>query len=628
MRKKQFKTESKKLLDMMVNSIYTHKEIFLRELISNASDALDKLYFRSLTDSTVTLARSDYQINIVCDKENRILRIIDNGCGMTEDELESNLGTIAKSGSFEFKRDNEQGEEVDVIGQFGVGFYSAFMVADKIQVKTRVFGESTAHLWESEGADGYVVSECEKDSFGTEVILYIKEDTDEEKYSDFLEQMRIRSLIRKYSDYIRYPIKMEVTKSRKKDGDDSEYETVKEIETLNSMVPLWKKDQKDVSSEEYNSFYKEKYYDYLPPARVISQKSEGTATFTALMFIPEKAPFGYYSGEYKRGLELYSSGVMIMECCEELLPEYFGFVKGLVDSQDLSLNISREMLQHDRQLKVIARAIEKKIKSELEKMMSQDREKYEKLFDAFGLQLKFGIYSDYGMHKDVLKDLILFRSSLGEKKYVSLKEYVSGMKEGQSEIYYAAGESIEKIEMLPKVEAMKAKGYEILYLTDDIDEFALKVLEKYDDKEFKNVTQATADLLGEDDKEKIEKVNEEQKELLDFIKKAVGEVDAVKFTLSLTKHPACLSSEGELSIEMEKVLRKNPEARVGAPKASLTLEINANHKIADTLKSLYSTDKEKLKKYARLLYHQACLVGGVSIENPGEMCELISEIMV
>ena len=628
MRKKQFKTESKKLLDMMVNSIYTHKEIFLRELISNASDALDKLYFRSLTDSTVTLARSDYQINIVCDKENRILRIIDNGCGMTEDELESNLGTIAKSGSFEFKRDNEQGEEVDVIGQFGVGCYSAFMVADKIQVKTRVFGESTAHLWESEGADGYVVSECEKDSFGTEVILYIKKDTDDEKYSDFLEQMRIRSLIRKYSDYIRYPIKMEVTKSRKKDGGDSEYETVKEIETLNSMVPLWKKDQKDVSSEEYNSFYKEKYYDYLPPARVISQKSEGTATFTALMFIPEKAPFGYYSGEYKRGLELYSSGVMIMECCEELLPEYFGFVKGLVDSQDLSLNISREMLQHDRQLKVIARAIEKKIKSELEKMMSQDREKYEKLFDAFGLQLKFGIYSDYGMHKDVLKDLILFRSSLGEKKYVSLKEYVSGMKEGQSEIYYAAGESIEKIEMLPKVEAMKAKGYEILYLTDDIDEFALKVLEKYDDKEFKNVTQATTDMLGDDDKKKVEEENEKQKELLGFIKDAVGEVDAVKFTLSLTKHPACLSSEGELSIEMEKVLRKNPEARVGTPKASLTLEINANHKIADTLKSLYSTDKEKLKKYARLLYHQACLVGGVSIENPGEMCELISEIMV
>lgn len=627
MRKKQFKTESKKLLDMMVNSIYTHKEIFLRELISNASDALDKLYFRSLTDASITLGRSDYQINIVCDKEKRTLTIIDNGCGMTEDELENNLGTIAKSGSFEFKRDNEQGEDIDVIGQFGVGFYSAFMVADKIQVKTRVFGESAAHLWESEGADGYTVSECEKSSFGTEVILYIKKDTDDEKYSDFLEEMRIRALVRKYSDYIRYPIKMEISKSRPKEGSDKEYETVKEIETLNSMVPLWKKDQKDVSSDEYNSFYRERYYDYLPPAKVITQKSEGTATFNALMFIPEKAPFGYYSGDYKSGLELYSSGVMIMECCEDLLPDYFGFVKGLVDSQDLSLNISREMLQHDRQLKVIAKAIEKKVKSELEKMMSSDREKYEKFFDAFGLQLKFGIYSDYGMHKDVLKDLILFRTSLGEKKYVSLKEYVSAMKDGQNEIYYASGDSVEKIEMLPQVEAIKAKGYEILYLTDDIDEFAIKVLEKYDEKEFKNVTSVSTDLIGDEEKESLKKKNEEWAELLDFIKDSVPGIEKARFTLGLTKHPACLSSEGELSIEMEKVLKKNPEARIGLPKASLTLEINANHKVAEKLTFLYKNDKETLKKYSKLLYHSACLIGGISIENPGEVCELISELM-
>ena len=612
---------------MMVNSIYTHKEIFLRELISNASDALDKLYFRSLTDSSITLGRADYRIDIVCDKENRTLTVSDNGCGMTPDELESNLGTIAKSGSFEFKRDNEQGEDIDVIGQFGVGFYSAFMVADKIQVKTRVFGDSTAHIWESEGADGYTVSECEKESFGTEIILYIKKDTDDEKYSDFLTEMRIKSLVKKYSDYIRYPIRMEVTKSRLKEGSDKEYETVKETETLNSMVPLWKKDAKDVSSEEYNAFYTEKYYDYLPPARVITQKSEGTATFNALMFIPERAPFGYYGGDYKRGLELYSSGVMIMECCEELLPEYFGFVKGIVDSQDLSLNISREMLQHDRQLKVIAKAIEKKIKSELEKMMSADRDKYEKLFDAFGLQLKFGIYSDYGMHKDVLKDLILFRTSLGEKKYVSLKEYVSNMKDGQGAIYYASGESVEKIEMLPQLEAIKAKGYEVLYLTDDIDEFALKVLEKYDDKEFKNVTAAASDLGGDEEKAKIEKENEDNKELLDFIKDAVGGIEKAKFTSALAKHPVCLSSEGELSIEMEKVLRRNPEAK-GMPKAALTLEINSNHKIAKVLKELYTSDKEKLSKYAKILYHTACLIGGVSVENPGEMCELVSELLV
>ena len=499
MKKKQFKTESKKLLDMMIGSIYTHKEIFLRELISNASDALDKLYFRSLTDSSVALSRSDYAINISVDKNERVLKISDNGCGMTAEELENNLGTIAKSGSFEFKRDNGAVEDVDVIGQFGVGFYSAFMVADRIRVRSKVYGAEIGHVWESEGADGYTVDECVKENFGTEITLYIKEDGEEEKYSEFLEEYRIRGLVKKYSDYIRYPIKMAITRSKKKE-DSEEYESVTEIETLNSMVPLWKRAASDVSADEYKAFYTEKFYDFEAPARVISQKSEGTATFTALMFIPQHAPFNYYTKEYEKGLELYSSGVMIMEKCADLLPDYFGFVRGLVDSSDLSLNISREMLQHDRQLKVMAKAIEKKIKSELEKMMASERDKYEKVFDAFGLQLKYGLYSDYGMHKDVLQDLLLFHSS-GEGKYVSLKEYVDGMKSEQKDIYYAAGESIERIEMLPQVEAVKAKGFEVLYLTDDVDEFALKMLGKYADKEFKNVTAEALDLATEDEKE-------------------------------------------------------------------------------------------------------------------------------
>ena len=482
MKKKQFKTESKKLLDMMINSIYTHKEIFLRELISNASDAIDKLYFRSLTDSSVMLSRSDYQINLSADKSARTLTITDNGCGMSAEELENNLGTIAKSGSFDFKKNNEQGEEIDVIGQFGVGFYSAFMVADKITVRSKIYGDSVAHVWESAGADGYTIEECEKATFGTEIILYIKEDTEDAKYSDFLEEYKLRSLVKKYSDYIRYPIKMEVTRSRKKEETD-EYESYTEIETLNSMVPLWKKSSSEVSDDEYRSFYTEKFYDYEAPAKVITQKSEGTATYSALLFIPSHAPFNYYTKDYEKGLELYSSGVMIMEKCADLLPDYFGFVKGIVDSADLSLNISREMLQHDRQLKVIAKAIEKKIKSDLEKMMEADREKYEKLFDAFGLQLKYGVYSDYGMHADVLKDLLLFHSSR-ERKYVSLKEYVDAMSEEQKFIYYASGESRERIEMLPQVESMKSRGFEVLYLTDDIDEFAIKVLDKYADKEF------------------------------------------------------------------------------------------------------------------------------------------------
>ena len=625
MKKKQFKTESKKLLDMMINSIYTHKEIFLRELISNASDALDKLYFRSLTDTSVALSRSDYAINIIRDKEAGTLTIIDNGCGMSAEELENNLGTIAKSGSFEFKRDNEQGEDVDVIGQFGVGFYSAFMVADKITVRPKVYGEPVAHVWESEGADGYTIGECDKDTFGTEITLYIKDDTDEEKYSDFLEEYRIRSLIKKYSDYIRYPIRMSVTKSRKKDEGD-EYESYTEVETLNSMVPLWKRPASEVTEEEYRAFYTEKFYDYEAPAKVITQKSEGTATFTALLFIPSHTPFNYYTKDYEKGLELYSSGVMIMEKCADLLPDYFSFVKGLVDSADLSLNISREMLQHDRQLKVIAKAIEKKIKSELEKMMSADREKYEKLFDAFGIQLKYGLYTDYGVHKDVLQDLLLFKSSAG--KYVSLKEYVDGMKEEQKAIYYAGGESIDRIELLPQVESIKRRGYEVLYLTDDVDEFALKMLGAYADKEFKNVTSEAVEPESDSEREKLEQENKSCEEMLTFMKESVGDVSAVRFTSALTKHPVCLSSEGELSVEMEKVLKRMPGADGQMPKAQIVMELNLNHPIADKVKSLYDSDRDTLAKYAKLLYSQGCLISGVAIENPAELCELMAELMV
>lgn len=626
MKKKQFKTESQKLLDMMINSIYTHKEIFLRELISNASDALDKLYFRSLTDSSVALSRSDYAINIRINKEERTITISDNGCGMSEEELEKNLGTIAKSGSFDFKQENTQGEDVDVIGQFGVGFYSAFIVADKITVKSKVYGSNSAHVWESSGVDGYTLSECDKPSFGTEITLYIKTDTSDEKYSDFLDEYRISSLIKKYSDYIRYPIKMPVTRSRKKD-DSEEYENYTETETLNSMIPLWKKNQNDVTSEEYNSFYSEKYYDFKEPARVITQKSEGTVTYNALLFIPLHAPLNYYSAEFEKGLELYSSGVMIMERCPDLLPDYFGFVRGIVDSSDLSLNISREILQHNRQLQTMARAIEKKIKSELDKMLEAEREKYEKFFDAFGLQLKYGVYSDYGIHKDLLVDLLLFKSSR-EHKYVTLKEYVDGMSSEQKSIYYATGESIEKIEILPRVETLKNRGFEILYMTDDVDEFALKMLGNYAEKEFKNITDEAQDFSTEEEKAKIKSKNEASEEMLTLMKEAIGEVSAVRLTDTLLNHPACLSSEGELSLGMEKVLRKMPGAESGIPNASTVLEVNLNHPITEKLNELFERDKNALTKYAKLLYCEACLLGGVPIKNPKELCELISELMI
>ena len=611
---------------MMINSIYTHKEIFLRELISNASDAIDKLYFRSLTDAGITLSRQDYAIFLKADKDARTLTISDNGCGMSADELENNLGTIAKSGSFDFKRENDQKGEIDVIGQFGVGFYSAFMVAEAITVTTRPYGAEKAYRWESEGVDGYTVTECDKETFGTEIALKIKPDTEEEKYSEFLEEYRLRGLIKKYSDYIRYPIKMEVTNDRLKEGTTDEYESVTEIETLNSMVPLWKKPAAEVTSEEYNRFYTEKFYDFEAPARVITQKSEGTATYTALLFVPSHIPFNYYTKEFEKGLELYSSGVMIMERCADLLPDYFGFVRGLVDSADLSLNISREMLQHDRQLKVIAKALEKKIKSELEKMMESDRERYESFFDAFGVQLKYGLYQDYGMHKDLLKDLLLFKSSEGN--YVSLKEYSASMKNEQKAIYYAAGENAEKIALLPQVEAVKAKGYEVLYLTDDVDEFALKMLSKYDDKEFKNVTAEALDIATEEEKRTIKEENDSAEEMLSLMKESIGKVSAVRFTSTLVKYPVCLTSEGELSVEMEKILKRMPGADGQIPTASVCLEINLNHPIAGKLKSLYATDKDRLEKYARILYSVACLIGGMSVDEPGEFTELIAELML
>ena len=624
MKKKQFKTESEKLLNMMINSIYTHKEIFLRELISNASDALDKLYFRSLTDSTVKLSREDLTIFIKADKNERTLTISDNGCGMSASELENNLGTIAKSGSFEFKRDNEQGEDVDVIGQFGVGFYSAFMVAEKITVKSREYGADTANIWESAGVDGYKIGECEKASFGTEITLKIKPDDENEKYGEYLEEYKIRELIKKYSDYIRYPIKMDITRSEKKEGTENEYESVTKTETLNSMTPIWKREG-EVRDEEYAAFYSEKFYDFEPPLKVVRQKSEGTATYTALLFIPSRAPYNYYSKDYEKGLELYSSGVMIMERCADLIPDHFAFVRGLVDSADLSLNISREMLQHDRQLKVISKAIEKKIKSELEKMLKGEREKYEKMFDAFGLQLKFGLYADYGMHKDTLKDLVMFKSSR-DKKYVTLKEYVETMPEGQSDIYYAAGESIERIEILPQLDAAKKRGYEVLYLTDDVDEFSLKMLSEYDGHQFKNITSDSFDTLSEDEKEKIKNENENSRGLLDFIKAEIPEISAVKLSSTLGDSPICLTSEGELSLEMQKVLSKMPGVDE-APRANVSLEINIDHPIADKLKALYESDKDTLKKYARVLYSLASIISGLNVTDPKGFSSLLGDLL-
>ena len=626
---KQFKAESKRLLDMMINSIYTHKEIFLRELISNASDAMDKLYYRSLQENLTGITRDDLTIDLTVDKANRLLTVEDNGIGMTKEELESNLGTIAKSGSFAFKKENEQKDDVDIIGQFGVGFYSAFMVADCVTVVSRAFGSDEAYCWKSKGAAGYTLEPAEKDSHGTKVILHIKENTAEENYDEFLEQYRIEEIVKKYSDYIRYPIRMEMEKTRVKEGTDGEdkkpeYETYTELTTLNSMVPLWKKNKNEITPEEYNAFYKAKFNDYTDPLRVIHSSTEGAATYNALLFIPATAPFNYYTREYEKGLQLYASGVLIMDKCADLLPDHFSFVKGLVDSQDLSLNISREMLQHDRQLKVIAGRLEKKIHTELLSMLENDRETYEKFYKNFGLQLKFGIYNDYGMHKDMLQDLVLFVSSK-EKKLVTLHEYVERMAEGQKYIYYACGDTPDKIEKLPQTEAVRDHGFEILYLTDDVDEFALQMLHSFEDKEFKSVS--AGDLGFEDEKKADEAADKENEPLLTAMQTALdGKVKSVKVSTRLKTHPVCLSSEGALSIEMEKVLSSMPNA--GGMKAQRVLELNAAHPIFAKLQALQKDgDEEKLSEYAKLLYDQALLIEGLPVEDPVAFSARICALM-
>ena len=631
---KQFKAESKRLLEMMINSIYTHKEIFLRELISNASDAIDKLYFKSLTDTSIGLNKDDFAINIEIDKEKRILTVSDNGIGMTKEELENNLGTIAKSGSLAFKNDNNLDGDVDIIGQFGVGFYSAFMVAKKVTVVSKAYGEDKAHIWKSSGVSGYTIDECDSDiKAGTVITLEIKENTDEENYDEFLEQYRIQSLVKKYSDYIRFPIKMEMERTEypeKKEGEEKEPEpiTVKEIVTLNSMVPIWKKNKSELKDEDYNSFYTDKFADYEVPITHIHSKNEGIATYDALLFIPSKAPFDYYTKNYKKGLQLYSSGVMIMDCCEDLLPDYFNFVKGLVDSQDLSLNISREMLQHDRQVKIIAKNIEKSIKNELAKMLKNKREDYEKFFKAFGLNLKFGIYQSYGMAKDTLQDLLLFKSSF-ESKMVTLDEYVSRMKDDQKYIYYACGESEARIDMLPQTEAVKDKGYEILYFTDDVDEFTIKMIMNYKEKEFKSISASDLDLTTDEEKEEVKKKTEDSKGMFDYMKEVLGDkVSEVRLSSKLKTHPVCLSSDGQVSIEMEKVLNSMPQNNENKVKSEKALEINASHPIYDKLTSLYESDKDKLKIYAELLYNQALLIEGMSIENPLEFSNQICDLMV
>ncbi len=645
MAKKQFKAESKRLLDLMINSIYTHKEIFLRELISNASDAIDKLYYKSLTEKISGISRDDFYIKIAVNSDDRTLTISDNGMGMTREELESNLGTIAKSGSLIFKKEGDEkadaekakkadknaNEEIDIIGQFGVGFYSAFMVSSDIKVISRAYGADSAYEWESKGADGYTIKETDKADVGTEIILTIKEDTDDDKYGQYLDQFTIKSLIKRYSDYIRYPINMDVEKTRTKEAaesEDPETETFIEEETLNSMVPLWKRSKSELKDEEYNNFYKEKFGEFDDPLKIIHSNIEGVVSYDALLFIPGRAPFNYYTKDYEKGLQLYSSGVMIMEKCPDLLPDYFGFVKGLVDSQDLSLNISREMLQHDRQLKGIAQRIEKKISSELKNMLEKDREKYETFYDNFGLQLKFGVYDNFGMNKEKLQDFLLFYSS-SEEKLVTLAEYVGRMKTDQEFIYYAKGESIEKIKKMPQTELLKDKGYEILYCTDDVDEFAFKVLMMYKEKAFKSVSEGDLGIEEtEEEKKAMEEKSAKDKSLLEDMKKALeGKVKDVTLSQRLKDHPVCIVSGGEVSLEMEKVLNAMPtDEKVSAEKI---LEINANHPILKALESIHNTDAGSIDKYASILYNQALLMEGLPIEDPVEfsnaVCELIEK---
>lgn len=621
--KKQFKAESKRLLDLMINSIYTNKEIFMRELISNASDAIDKLHYLSLTDSKVK--PDNFEIRIEADKENRTLTISDNGIGMTEEELENNLGTIAKSGSLAFKQENENQTDVDIIGQFGVGFYSAFMVSKKIEVKSRAYSSDKAYLWSSSGEDGYTISSTNKDTCGTVITLYLKDDDEDFKYSEYLEEYKIRSIIKKYSDYIRYPIVMNVENRVLKDGSKDEYETIHEDATLNSMIPIWKKDKKDITEEDYNNFYSDKFYDYEKPMKVINSKVEGQCSYNSILFIPSHAPYDFYTKEYEKGLQLYSNGVLIQEKCGDLLPDYFNFVKGIVDTPDLSLNISREMLQHDKNLGIIAKSIENKIKNELSNMMKNDYEEYKKFFKIFGLQLKFGIYNNYGMDKDKLKDLILFYSA-NKKELISLKEYVSNMSENQDKIYYANGEIPDKIDLLPQVELVKDKGFDILYFTDYMDEFAIQTLMEYEGKKFINVCSKDLNLSSDEENKKLDKLNSEHSDLFKAMKESLADsVSEVRFTNRLKSHPVCLTTEGDVSVEMEKVFNAMPTDN--KIKANTILEINSEHKIVDKLNDLYKNDKDELAKYTKILYAQARLIEGLTIDNPTEISNLVCDLI-
>ena len=628
MKKKAFKAESKKLMDLMINSIYTNKEIFLREIISNASDAIDKLHYMSLTDKDIKVDTSKFNIHITPDKVSKTLTISDNGIGMTEEELENNLGTIAKSGSSDFKENNEHKENIDIIGKFGVGFYSAFMVANKVEVISKKYGTDKASKWTSSGIDGYEIEPATKEDYGTDIILYLKDDTEDEKYSKYLEEYEISTLIKKYSDYITYPITMYEThkhlKPKKDEKDHDEYEEHTELETLNSLIPIWKKDKSKITDEEYNTFYNDKFFDYEEPIAHIHTKAEGTIEYTSLVYIPSHAPFDYYTKEYEKGLQLYSNGVLITDKCSDLLPDYFSFVKGVVDSPDLSLNISRETLQQNRILKTIANSIESKIKKELETMRDEERAKYEKFYTAFGMQIKYAVYNNYGIDKDKVKDLVMFISS-NDKKYTTLKEYVSRMKENQKDIFYACGESVDKIDLLPQVEAAKEKGYEILYCTEYVDEFALMTLRSYEEKEFKNVCSENANLETEEEKKELAEKNTEAKEMFTFMQESIPDVKAIKFTNKLKNHPVCLSSEGDISVEMEKTMKNMPFDN--GVTANKVLEINENHEIAKKIKDLYANNKEELKNYTKILYAEARLIEGLSIENPTEISNLICEYL-
>lgn len=622
MKKKQFKTESKKILDLMINSVYTNRDIFLRELVSNASDAIDKLYYKSLTDRNVKLDKDDFSIRIDLDKDERTIKITDNGIGMTEEELDENLGIIAKSGSSLFKEMNEKNKDINIIGQFGVGFYSAFMVAKEIKVLSKAFGNDEAYEWVSDGLDGYSITKSKKENAGTEITLYLKDNTDNETFDEYLETRRIEGIIKKYSDYVKYPIIMEVEETTTDEDDKKKTEVVDK--TLNSMIPIWKRSDDEVTEEEYNAYYSDKFFDFEAPVKTIHSRIEGQIAYDSLMFIPSHAPYDYYTKEYEKGLQLYSNGVLIMDKCSDLLPDYFSFVKGLVDSEDISLNLSREMLQQDRQLKLIAKSLEKKIKSTLEELLENDREKYEKFFDAFGMQLKYGIYSSYGMNNDTLKDLLMFYSSK-DKKRVTLKEYIANMKDGQEKIYYASGESLDKIDMLPNVERFKDKEYEVLYLCDYVDEFTIQALMEYEGKKFANVASEDVSLDTPEEKEALEKKNEEAKDMFILMKEALPNVKNIKYTNKLKNHPVCLSTEGAISLEMEKIMKSMPTGE--EVKADIVLEINENHPIADKLKDLYGNDKEALADYTKILYNQARLIEGLNVENPTELTNLICDLM-